>query len=317
MIDPSLMGPTVNEPAVPAPPGDHTSAAKAPGSEGGLPATALSVVKTPTVSGAKNPVRERPLPASTPVAGSDLPTGNLEKSQFRFRQPLGGGTSKGSLLLTDHQGRKFVFKPAEHESHTGYGGPGKTIEAGDRYRRVGAAKIVADALGVRTPEGTSVTLDGVVGSLQKWEPGSVLGDGSKRTEADVRKIQESLDHHDLDIYDFVIANMDRNAGNVLVADDGGLVAIDNDVSFPASNLRYGKVPLENMRPGGKLTDWQRKIPPTITAEMAAQMRAMAANEPEMRKKLAAYLDPVEIDGAFHRLDLLLRLMDTKGYPAIE
>ena len=100
-------------------------------------------------------------------------------------------------------------------------------------------------------------------------------------------------------------------------DDGGLVAIDNDVSFPASNLRYGKVPLENMRPGGKLADWQRKIPPTITAEMAAQMRAMAANETEMRKKLAAYLDPVEIDGAFHRLDLLLRLMDTKGYPAIE
>jgi hypothetical protein len=278
------------------------------------------------------------VPLDRPLAFSDLPHGALKRSDFvsiETIQPVGGRSgSRPITVLTDHNGRKYVFKSWQQDVAHGYRGKaGETIDAGQYHRRAGAASIVGEELGVRIAQATSVTLDGVHGSLQEWVPGTNLKeyikgpDGKRDVVEQHMELQDLHDRQsfkDLDVYDYVIANMDRNAGNVMVQETkkGPVpVGIDHDLSFPGSDVRYGQPDRDKRAIRGtdkvrQLESWQRKLPDTISAEMADNLRRMSRDEPRLRRQLAEHLEPAEIDGVFARLNKIISLMDTRNYPRV-
>lgn len=276
----------------------------------------------------------RALPGASAL-GSGMPSGELSRSDFAHvhirTMPRAGG-ARQMLILELPDGRQFIFKPAHAEQPHGYRGGAQgqesSIVEGEFYRRNGAAAVIADALGVRTPDVASVTYNGKPGSLQAYAEGTALGAG--RTKDQIDAFAASAPMRDLDVFDYVIANQDRNAGNVLIGADGRPTAIDHDLSFPATERRFGQPDVPGTHPSDKedgrqyrkdgsriqLEAWQRKLPPAMSAEMADRLRAMVGNEAAFRERLAPYLDAAEIDGALARARLILNLMDTQGFPAV-
>jgi hypothetical protein len=199
--------------------------------------------------------------------------------------------------LRDAGGKRWLFKPANGEVGMRYG-TRLGIRQGQRYRRAPAAALIADRLGIPTPKAKVVVYNGQPGSLQEWwtgyEPSSKLGRGT--TAAD--QFWDSQPRKDLDAMDYVTAQQDRHRGNIYLKEPihagAELAAIDQDASFPPTSDRF-----DPNLPPAKRDNWQRPVPDTLSPQMAARLRSLAAHWPEA--ELRQWLTKAEADGARVRL----------------
>jgi hypothetical protein len=222
--------------------------------------------------------------------------------------PITEGTNQGKLRLTDRKtGRSYIFKPASGEQLGAYAGSG--IATGERYRRAPAASIVGHELGLVAPETHVVRYGKEVGSLQEWvADGQTLLELHKNDPELYREVMNSQLKADIDAFDYLIANLDRNAENLIVVFKPGtreierLVPIDMDRSFPPTNMRH-LFPVEF---------WLKTampMPATISEEMAGALRHMSANREALRDTLTTFLGDAEIGGFMRRLDEIIAEMN--------
>jgi hypothetical protein len=209
-------------------------------------------------------------------------------------------------VLRDSNGKLWLFKPAGGESNMKFGPP-LGIQRYQRYRRAPAAALIAERLGIATPEVKLVTVSGRPGSLQEWWTGyqtvSRLKAANRRR---FTEFWESQQRKDLDVMDHVIAQQDRHKGNIYVKDKPGggfdLAAIDQDAAFPTGPERF-----HPHRTRAELAGWQRELPSTISRDMTTRLRALARHWPEA--ELRQWLTQPETDGARTRLAQVLAEID--------
>jgi hypothetical protein len=218
------------------------------------------------------------------------------------------GANEGKRLLTHKTTgkREGLFKPQSGEVEIM--GSNVGIEAGERYRRAPAAAYLARKAGIATPDAEIVVWKEngkeEVGSLQEWiTEGTDAGRVYRRQPEVYKTINKSQPKLDLDAFDFVIANMDRNPGNWRVVLDPQtntvqkVIAIDMDTSLPPGPERYSY--------GGPRPPHQPELPPTISRELYENLQDMHKNRKTIERELTT-LQQVEIDGVFTRLELLLQ-----------
>jgi hypothetical protein len=220
------------------------------------------------------------------------------------------GRNAGKLKLTDKNGQKFLFKPLWGEDKKLIG-PELGIMAGDRYRRVPAAAYLARKAGIETPAGEVVELDKKVGSLQKWvDEGETLAEVSRRDRSLYLKARESQPKLDLDIFDYVIANLDRNPGNLKVVIDPKtgsvqkVIPIDMDISLPPNRARYSRGPNTPWKP------FQMPLPSTMSKGLYDNLTRMKKDWKTISQHMKSYLTEAEIDGALFRLNEVLEKVHT-------
>ncbi len=140
------------------------------------------------------------------------------------------------------------------------------------------------------------------GSLQLWVTSKM--DEATRAKDKIRPPdQQAWDNQvsNLHIWDALIYNTDRNAGNVLITEDWKLRAIDHSRTFrPFSQLKDAK----------SLTRFSR----ALLAKMAT------LNEPDLKAHLDKYLTQYQIRGLLKRRDaitaLAKKLVAQKGEAAV-
>jgi uncharacterized protein DUF4157 len=216
------------------------------------------------------------------------------------------GANQGKLLLTHKTtGQQFLFKPRSGEREII--GSEVGIRAGERYRRAPAAAYLAREAGIRTPAAEIVIWNdnGIeeIGSLQEW---ITEGQPASRFYLHPRvynAMAASQPKLDLDAFDYVIANMDRNPGNWKVIIDPQtnavreVLPIDMDASLPPGPGRYSL--------GYVLEHYQQPMPATITRGLYNRLLRMQADRSRIEIALREFLEQVVIDGVFTRLNELL------------
>lgn len=171
------------------------------------------------------------------------------------RKRLTGAESgaNASEQVSFQDGTKAIWKTAEGETRLR-----SNVEPGTYYKREIAAKQVARLMGVDdlVPSTVERTLDGKVGSLQRWV------DNGKRLMARDRGIFSQEDSERVRVFDFVIGNSDRHVGNILKQGRGGSmrpVLIDHGLSFPNGRpLRFIQPTVAFHQTPGQLLERTRK-----------------------------------------------------------
>jgi hypothetical protein len=158
-------------------------------------------------------------------------------------QQVGEGINTKYLLVDAVTGERWLFKPAEGEQVMKYG-PELGIRTGERWRRALAAAYLAQDLGLNTPYVRLIEMEGMVGSLQEWRQGY---EGrpriSNHAQAEFDRFWNSRFRHDIDAFDYFIANQDRHKGNVMTRtedDRPSPLLIDQDSGVPASPERFSR-----------------------------------------------------------------------------
>ena len=224
-----------------------------------------------------------------------------------------GGIHKGKVVLEDTAtGQRYIFKAAAKEA-AGTFGEAADIPAGEQYRRAAGSAKVAKEVGIPAPETHVVNYKGQIGSLQvyiteRW-PGQVkpLAEIMKEDPALYKKIKESQPYKDQSIFEYLIADMDAHANNLLVElTKEGKVAklhsIDMDFTLPPSELR-------NVVGGKPFGDFQKPLPKTVSPRTAELLEHMARNRATLKRVLSAYLKEAEVEGMLTRLDQILAKID--------
>jgi hypothetical protein len=239
-------------------------------------------------------------PAFTPPG----PKRVLDANDYHVKA-LNVGANLGKRIVTHKvSGETSLFKPAEGEQEII--GSTRGIAPRQRFRRAPAAAYLGREAGIATPSAEMVIWRDEngkeeIGSLQKWTregraAGGFTGDEYKRIAASQPKL-------DLDAFDFVIGNMDRNEWNWKVVLDPqtkavlSVIAIDMDSSLPPGAERFTF--------GGPYPPYQEDLPPAISRVLYDRLRDMRTNRARIERELGEFLDKSEIDGMFARLDEVL------------
>jgi hypothetical protein len=171
---------------------------------------------------------------------------------------------------------------------------------------------LAREAGIRTPAAEIVIWNdnGIeeIGSLQQWitegQPASRFFLHPQVYNA----MAASQPKLDLDAFDYVIANMDRNPGNWKVIIDPQtnavreVLPIDMDASLPPGPGRYSL--------GYVLEHYQEPMPTTISRGLYNSLLRMQADRSRIEIALREWLEQAEIDGVFTRLNELLESVRT-------
>src|SRR5437763_14379785 len=89
-------------------------------------------------------------------------------------------------------------------------------------RKAGAVCELADLIGVRTPKTEIVIYAGQLGSLQEFLQGAKsLAKVTEENPLKGQAIKSSQVKKDMDIFDYIIAQVDRHMGNFMVVDGPG------------------------------------------------------------------------------------------------
>jgi len=234
----------------------------------------------------------------------------LNPADFDEREII-DGVNKGKKLLTHKKtGKEYLFKPSKGEEMII--GEHEGIHAGERYRRVPAAAEVGKRLGFETPGGEVVRYGDELGSRQEWirqgKPLEKYATSTKSAEVDLyHQIMDSQLKKDMDVFDYLIANMDRNPGNLKVIVDpvtgqvARLIPIDMDAAFPPSEVRFSAFKVEVQKP----------LPKTMTSSLFRNLTHMKNNRSRLENVLQKFLTDKEIEGMFKRLDEILSKVDSK------
>jgi hypothetical protein len=160
---------------------------------------------------------------------------SLETAGVKSSEVLGGGVSE-TQLVTLEDGTKAVFKPTSGE-------PKKilhdNITPGMAATREVAAGEVAKLGGVQDLVASSAkrSVDGKPGVIVEFQKGTV-GAKARNFGKDNQDVQRAA------VFDFVIGNQDRHAGNWLV-NRGKLKLIDHDLAFPDKGKYRSNHPMSN------------------------------------------------------------------------
>jgi hypothetical protein len=266
----------------------------------------------PTSTADKSSVPERnAAPVASPAA---LDVERLDPTRYRAAPPRGlDGTMPKNLLVDSTSGKQYLFKPNAPDAPL----PDRALEGGLTYdtiaNRAKASEAVALQLDIDTPAVKIVEYDGQVGSLQEW----------RTTRNTYREKDLEFDHPDLwatvksspelaryradlDTFDYVLNNLDRNGGNLLVSLDDtgkviGLTAIDHDLTFTRTVDRLVDT----------VGTWARGLPERYSREMVAKLRVIAAEPDAFRNVLRSYLSPEEIEASITRVERILDDVDAK------
>ena len=163
-----------------------------------------------------------------------------------------------SIKLTNKEGKKFLFKPANGEHTSKW----RHVPPHEQYQRERAAYLVSMALGWDlVPLTRIVQHKGKVGSIQNWVDGTTKSDKTLETYSN-KFIWEA------GLFDILIANIDRHSGNWLTKGNQA-VLIDHGYSFPtlAGNGDPKSVILSRFA----FKIWGRKIP-DIFLQSIAQLK---------------------------------------------
>lgn len=148
-----------------------------------------------------------------------------------------GDSSSKVKLLTLKDGSQAIFKPESGE----HGGIHEEISDGFPVQREVSAWNVAKIVGMADMVAPVVprTIRGNLGSMAMFEDGTVAKNadwGQKEYGKDPGTLAKAA------LFDYVIGNMDRHGGNWLLRDDGGLMLIDHNLTFPDKPLADNKLP---------------------------------------------------------------------------
>jgi len=249
--------------------------------------------------------RESATDANQTPAVTRTPSRILNEAHYDV-VPILVGINEGKLRLTHKtNGRSYLFKPASGEQAMEFG-PDIGIQTGERYRRAPADAAVGRELGIAAPGTEIVVFRGEIGSLQEWVTGhSTLAELGQTNRALYDRIRQSQQFRDLDTFDYLIANMDRHSGNVLVdvRPDGSfrLIPIDTDAVFPPSAVRFAVSPAQIP----SVEAWQRMYGNPMSRDLYLRLTHMAQNRAQLRRALAVFLSDAEINGMLARLDEIL------------
>ncbi len=285
-----------------AEPGTTTSE---PGTTTAEPGTTTARPGTTTVTAPPGGTTAQPAPTAAP--GGARPPQTYRAVDSNLYEPLGEpdrGTSDATILREKATGRRFLFKPAAGEKPVTRAQQ-QGIQQGTYNIRGAAASQVAPQMGIEAPPVDLVEYDGKVGSMQPWFEGMrPLADLPPDEATALKATQEYKNlRSNIDTFDYLMNNLDRNEGNLLVGSkpDGSLrlVAIDNELVFPKSAQRL-------VMPG-----WAEPMPEFFTPEMEAHLNDMSARRGLLRSVLTPFLTDVEVDGVFKRLDQILAEMQAR------
>ncbi len=248
------------------------------------------------------------------VGGKSITARVISKYEVDEEKPFNTGSLSTGMKLLKLDGKWHLFKPAAGEGGMLLGEP-LGIVAGAGIRKAGAVSAIADRLGINTPKTEIVKYNGELGSLQVFEKGKSL---AKVTEEDPTKAQQIKDSQvmkDFDIFDYIIAQIDRHMGNFLIEDsDSGPVVriIDNDAAMPPTTERFtpgGQALLTNWRATAQLSHYQRALPPTISRKFYLRLKQMDTNPHIARTVLENFLKEDEIHGYLYRLNQVMMAVE--------
>ncbi len=220
-------------------------------------------------------------------------------------------------------GEMGVWKPSAGESSNSY----RTfIPAGTQSQREAAASVIGQNLGIpeATPtvfrqfgeeQGTFSKIGNFIrsnfptvfkqpednsGALMHFVPDS-------QTAADIGKTAGRVFNEDpaaysrMNLYDNVIGNLDRHAGNWMVDDQGNIHAIDNGLSFPTENN-----PLQD-------GNFDFGKPMNLNNETRNSLENLAANKNAVNQQLSRFLEPKAIQSMWDRVDNILQTGKTNSW----
>jgi hypothetical protein len=230
-------------------------------------------------------------------------------------QKIGEGINTKYLLVDAVSGERWLFKPAAGEEGMLFG-PELGVRTGERWRRALAAAYLAQDLGLNTPYVRLIEMGDMVGSLQEWRQGYAARPRIRnQAQADFDRFWNSRFRHDIDAFDYFIANQDRHQGNVMIRMEGDrpiAMVIDQDAGIPASPERFSRQPPPS---GRSLGSWQRDMPPSVSRELAERFRDLAARFPDA--ELRKWLTGKEVDGLWSRLNEVVDALDDGRIGIIE
>jgi hypothetical protein len=250
------------------------------------------------------PSRTPPISAGTAFVPPG-PHRILDERDYDVKDIIEGANRRKRLLTHKATGKKSLFKPRSGE--VDIIGANVGIVAGERYRRAPAAAYLAREAGIPSPAAEIViwrTAGGdEIGSLQDW---ITEGEAAERlyNQPVYQSAEQSQMKLDLDAFDYVIANMDRNPGNWKIVLDPQtnavrkVIPIDMDASLPPGPGRYSY--------GQVWLPYQPDLPATVSRGLYDHLRQMSANRATIEKDLSEFLQSSEINGVFTRLDELLQ-----------
>lgn len=217
-------------------------------------------------------------PAMSP-AETKLSTGEITN-----KQNLGGGIN--TTLIGEIDGQKVIIKP---KSGLARGVMRHNIPPGHDLERELSGYMVAKRMGIDMPATVLRKTPEDRAMVQEFSEGTV----GKNT-SDGWRTARNLD--EIALFDAVIGNEDRHAGNFLVR-DSKIIPIDHGMSFPRAGSGWGNeyVIQERIHAGGKGLK---------TAEMKLLQELKA--DTKFRKKLTRALkDKKATEGVYKRIDGML------------
>ena len=247
--------------------------------------------------GSKEPVGTGPAPSPQGETSGLLSDALKGAVRAPKTSNLGGGinqTLKVEAQYKDAQGNlkqlKAIFKPVDGEHHyarDGWIDDGKTPAAA----REVASKETAKLLGIETPDTIRTKIGGRDGTLMEWKDGHQLmrdnDSGFKGNDANAHAGRLT----ELAVYDMVIGNADRHAGNVLIerkgaGGNGDLIAIhpiDHGLSFPDVERTmpdfYKKDQYKSVR-----ENWDAALYPRVTKFLSPALSKMGFGDSTQRLK---------------------------------
>jgi hypothetical protein len=248
-------------------------------------------------------VEGRPLPFQDHAAIREA----LLKATVVSREPIGRGVAGAERLVLEHEGVRFraafrtVNVKVESEPVSGAKRP---KEYRDAAIFEAAAYELSELLGLgRVPPAVARSIDERAGTVQIWMEGTrpeveLLEQGalSPPDEASWRRQKQVMR-----VFDSLIANNDRNQGNLLIDADWTIWLIDHTRAFKQSSELFERE---------KLTSCERGLWSAL----------QALDETVIRESLEPYLESREVASLLRRreklLDHLQGLIEKQGEEAV-
>jgi hypothetical protein len=244
--------------------------------------------------------------APLPFQAPDEIVEYLRTAEVVGRKPIGQGTTGAERLLMDRHGvqARAAFRTVD-DTHRG---PFQNLPSSVRRVRDSAvfecaAYELSEALGLgRVPPTVCRRIGKAAGSVQIWFEGAMTqAEFLEKAPEPPDVARWNLQKQRMYVFDALVANLDRNQGNILVDRDGTLWLIDHTRAF---------VPTGDLLEPEKITRCSR--------ELWLALRDL--DEASVRKRLEPFLTDSEIRALFKRRTALVarieRLIAAEGEAAV-
>jgi hypothetical protein len=233
----------------------------------------------------------KPLPFQTPRAI----LGYLRTAEVVGERPIGQGTTGAERILLDREGVRVraAFRTVDRTYH----GPFENLPLSVRRVRDAAlfecaAYELSEVLGLgRVPPTVWRRIGKTSGSVQIWLEGALTQDRFLERSPERSDVARwNLQKQRMYVFDALIANLDRNQGNILVDREGTLWFIDHTRAFART---------DDLLQPEKVTRCSRDL----------WLALRDLDEASLRSRLAPFLKKVELDALFKRRRALVARLE--------